>query len=918
MSPIGTAASPGATTAAPPAAFRADYDWRLAGPFMLRVAGLAFDLAADLEFPVTVEWAREVMAAEDAAVAARDSLADPLTDAVGRCSDEAVRRLLVGLRRDVFNLRPLREGPAAEAAMVALGPEDAATLRRLMDVNRRLKELHAAGEDLLADELRDRRSTLRRIAQEPDLRLGLQLSSPSLDRYADRYLSEPGDRPSKRARRVERSLLEYFLRTACKTSPFSTLTSVCVGTFEAGAGAPLTAHVTDNGKRSATRLNMAVLDRLSATILADPVLRADLPVRATGGWQEREDVVRYLRRSRVGGDGDEAAKVDPLRETLFFLPNGRVLTDILAEVSGGDTVRVRDLVDRLCDAVQRDRGDVEAYVGHLLRLGLLETPDLKLDIHDLDPLARYRAGLLGLDRPWARSLASRLATVADAVDRFGTATLEDRRRLLGSVRDEVVAAHADLGELDAAAPATLIYEDTALRAANVTADTATWEKDLLPDLRRLSAMMPAFDTSVVRRLVTRGYFRIRHGETGRCDDFLTFAHEFHRDFFDNFLQRLMRHRRFPDDGGYAPYDNWFRQPELTALDDARRAVADGIAEAYRALPPDAAELVLDAGFPGRVAETMPADLGALQPRSYFMQVADDGVAPPTAVVNRVYSGLTLLFSRFAHLFADGGDDLADRLRQVLRSVCPPGAVFAELKGGYDATNLNLHPAVTDYEIVCPGEVSSRPAEAQLGMEDLSVCEDTAADRLVLRSKRLDLEVIPVYLGFLLPGALPEVQQVLLNFSYTGMAQLDLWSGTGVPEPGEEPGTEVVRLPRIRYGSVVLAREQWSVRADRVPQRRPGQGDAEWFLEWQRWRRDNGLPRRVFLTTPSSGEYKPLYVDFDSYLCLTLVDAMVRDNPGVLVMTEMLPGPEQLWMRHAGHRYVTELTVEIDGVRTEAP
>ncbi len=899
-------------------AARTDYDWRLAEPFMLRVAGLPFDMAADLCFPATVEWALAVLAAEDEVVAARGALADPLTDAVGRCADDAVRRLLVGLRRDVFNLRPVRYGPALEAAAAALGTDDAATLRRLADTARRRDELFGAGEEVLARELRQRRAALRRLALEPDLRLGLQLSSPSLDRYADKYLTEKGDRPSKRARRVERSLLEYFLRTACKTSPFSTLTSVCAGTFRAGVGRAVEVTVAAEGKRSATRLNMAVLARLSAAVLADPELRADLPVRATGGRQEREDLVRYLRRSQVAGDGDDsAAKVDPVRETLFFLPAGRMLSDVLAEVSGDGTVRVRDLVARLCRIVERDRADVERYVGHLLRLGLLETPDLRLDIHAPDPAAGYRAALSALDRPWSRALAGRLERVAEAVDRFGAAGLDERRRLLSAVREEVLAAHTDLGTPEPSAPATLIYEDTALRTSDVAADLELWESALLPDLRRLSAMMPAFDTSVLRRLVTRGYFRIRHGEGGRCDDFLTFAHEFHRDFFDNFSQRMMRHRRFTDDGR-APHDNWFRQPEVTALDDARFAVADRIAEAYRALPAGAEELLLDPEFPERVAASLPADLGALQPRSFFLQVADDGDGPPTAVLNRVYSGLTLLFSRFAHLFAtaEAGemDDLADRLRGVLRSVRPPGAVFAELTGGYDATNLNLHPAVTDYEIVCPGEMSTRPAGSQIGVDDLVVCEDLTRGRLVLRSRRLDVEVIPVYLGFLLPGALPEVQQVLLNFSYTGMAQLDLWAGTGVPEPADG----VVRLPRIRYGSAVLARQQWSLRAEHAPRRLPGQGDAAWFLEWRRWRRDNAVPRRVFLTAPSSGEYKPLYVDFDSYLCLTLVDAMVRDNPGVLVMTEMLPGPDELWMRHAGRRHVTELTVEIDGVRTEAP
>lgn len=910
-------------TAIPQAPAVTGYDWRVAEPFMLRVAGLPYDTAAGLRFAGTAAWAQAVLAAEGEAVAARDTLADPLAAAVGRCTDEATRRLLIGLRRDVFNLRAVRPGPALDAATAALGAEDAATLACLAENARRRRDLMAVGEQTVAGELRERRDSLRALAREPRLRLGLQLSSPSLDRYADRYLDETGERLGKRARRVERSLLEYLLRTACKTSPFSTLTSVCVGTFRDGAGAAVTARI--GGLRSAVRLNMAVPARLSAAVLADPRLRADLPVRATGGRQEHEDLVRYLRRTQVPGDGgDPAAKVDPLRETLFYLPAGAMLSEVVAEVSGDGTVRVRDLVARLTEFVRartapepgaagQVEADVERYVGHLLRLGFLETPDLWLDIHDPDPLERYRSGLVAVDRPWARSLADRLATLAGFVDRFGTAGLDERRALLGSIRDEVLAAQTGLGVAEPAAPGTLVYEDTAPRSAEVAADTAIWERALLPDLRRLSRVMPAFDTSVLRRIVTRGYFHIRHGKGGRCEDFLTFAHEFHRDFFDNFHQRLMRHQRFTDDGAYAPHDNWFRQPELSAVDEARKEVADRIADAYRTLPDGCAELVLEEDFTDQIAGLLPADFGALQPRSFFLQPADDGAGGPTAVVNRVYSGLTLLFSRFAHLFGDGHGDLADRMRQVLRSVRPPGAVFAELKGGYDATNLNLHPAVTDYEIVCPGEVSGRPAAARIGVEDLEVHDDTGRDRLVLRSKRLGVEVIPVYLGFLLPGALPEVQQVLLNFSYTGMAQLDLWAGTGVPEPGED----VVHLPRIRYGSVVLSRRQWSVRADRVPQRRPDQGDAAWFLEWSRWRRDHGVPRLVFLSARASGEYKPLYVDFDSYLCLTLVDAVVRDSTGVLVFTEMLPGPEQLWRDEDGRPYVTELTLEIDGVRTEA-
>jgi hypothetical protein len=58
------------------------------------------------------------------------------------------------------------------------------------------------------------------------------LSSPLLDDAISAYIGSDNLQLNREARTVERSLVEYLLRTACKTSPFSTLTSVCLGTFE--------------------------------------------------------------------------------------------------------------------------------------------------------------------------------------------------------------------------------------------------------------------------------------------------------------------------------------------------------------------------------------------------------------------------------------------------------------------------------------------------------------------------------------------------------------------------------------------------------------------------------------------------------------------------------------------------------------
>ncbi|KUJ37200.1 hypothetical protein ACZ90_69735 [Streptomyces albus subsp. albus] len=915
--------------------------WILVPRFLLRVGGLPFDTATRLAAPRTAAWADELLDGERALRESGERLADTLQQRVAHSLDDAAaRRTLINLRRAVFNGRAPKD---LAAAARLLPPAERAALHHWAAERERLAELRAAGEPIWAEELAAARAELRRITAETDLRHGIQLSSPTLDGQLDGYLRRPADAPlSKRERRVERSLLEYLYRTACKTSPFSTLTAVALGSFS-GPGRPaprpqtpgpaLTVEARGWHKRGTTRLNMAVLARLSDLLATDPDIRRDLPVRLTGGLEVGPERVRYLRKLRNTDSAatDTAVTLEAVHERLFYLPSGEVLAEVLALFADGATRRFGEAVRALSDpAAGRPTADIESYLAQLLRLGLLVVPELHLDIHDPEPVRSYRDGLRALGTDRADRIADLVARMDADTAAFADADPAGRRALLAGIEDTVRQAHQLLGRADAPVLRTLLYEDTTLPGLTVTGDPRRWTEQLTPGLRQLARILPAFDTNLVRRLVTKGYFTVRYGEGGRCEDFLAFAHDFGQDLYDNYSQRLLRHRRFD---GTTPrsYDNWFRQPEITGIDRARAAVARGIARRHAERTGSDQDLVLDEEFLAAVEEELPPP-GGIQPLSFFLQLADDGRSDPTLVVNRVYSGLTLLFSRFAHCF---DETLTESLRGALDAVVPPDAVFAELKGGYDTTNLNLHPAVTRYEIVCPGETSFRPAEEQIPVEDLVIEHDPEADRLRLCSRRLGVEVIPVYLGFLLPMALPEVQQVLLNFSCTSMAPLDLWEGTGLlPDntdsadntdntgdtghtdgvEGGSDGSGVTFLPRIRVGEVVVQRASWHAPADRLPPQVPGRTEAELFTAWRAWQRAAGLPRHVFASL--GGEHKPQYVDFDAYLSVQLLETAVRRSASAVVFTEMLPGPGQLWLRDGWHRYVTELTVELDGIRTE--
>jgi hypothetical protein len=279
-----------------------------------------------------------------------------------------------------------------------------------------------------------------------------------------------------------------------------------------------------------------------------------------------------------------------------------------------------------------------------------------------------------------------------------------------------------------------------------------------------------------------------------------------------------------------------------------------------------------------------------------------------------------MFSRFAHSLAETGNEwIVPALRHTLDRLQPPDAVFAELRGSYDSSNLNLHPQVTDYELACPGEISMRPAVEQIPLTDLFLQDDVYQGRLRLYSKRLNKEVIPVYLGFLLPMMLPAIQQVLLNFSSINFCMPGLWLDVS-PARSQDEQDGVLFYPRICYKHLMLQRAMWKMPLTAFPSRASQEADSDYFQRILRWQKQHHLPARVFLRieAPSQGESagrmmsmrKPLFVDFTNYFSVALLESVLRKATGQLVLSEMLPGREDLWFEYEGKGYVTELLIEM--------
>ncbi|MFI8850149.1 lantibiotic dehydratase [Streptomyces sp. NPDC053499] len=889
----------------------------LAPDFLLRVAGLPTAVLTPLRAPGTTAWARTALELEDGMAALAPAAEDALAEAVARTAP-ASRRALLALRRDIHNARtPSRATLRGAEAAAPSAAADWLALRR------RYEEHLAAGERIQAAELVSARLQLRRLARDPVLRAGLQAASPSLDAALPAYLAA-GDAPpsGKRNRKAERALMSYVYRAALKTSPFSTLTTLARGRFH-DSGPPLGLAPAGDAPPQPllrARANVTALHEIAVAALDDPATRAALPFHAVGGWRRSGGRIHYTRRRYRSVDpGLALATPGVLQEEPFQVPAGPVLDEALrlldtAGDAGTTLPRLAEALHR-SDPDGRPRERLEGYLAKLVELGLLTTPALTLDIHHPDPVAQLAGRLrtLGPLPPAGSgpSLADRLDRIREHADGFPLAPLEERARRTAALRTEVAEAQRALGRAAPVVPRTAVYEDAVL-AAPATASRRAWARGPLPALGDFARLLPAFDLLLLDRLLAHAYFRSRYGPGGVCDDVPCFAHELYRDCGTRLSGTGTRLGTLDADGRYLPRANPYDDPRVAALSAAHEAFARALRGALdarrpeeRPQPSDASEIVLDPAALHRAAAALPPGSPGL-PRSYscYLQWAGPRLpgGPPLAVLNWAYSGLGQPLARFARSFGpEAEQELTEGIRARFTRLLPPDAVAAELSGGYDTSNLALRPAVAPYRLIGPAEAPHGPAERRLGIDDLRLVDDEESGELLLVSRRLGRRVVPLWLGGLVPMALPRVQRTLLALSPAAMPLVaDLW--------GCLEGGGPAHRPRVRHGSLVLARRSRRLAGPELPGPQPPAETARGFLARRRWWRAAGLPERVMVRTDI--DHKPHPVDAGSPLSLSLLDHRLR-GAGEAVFTELLPDATEPALSAGGSTYVSEVCVELD-------
>jgi thiopeptide-type bacteriocin biosynthesis protein len=743
----------------------------------------------------------------------------------------------------------------------------------------------AAGSEPLAAALAADRAALRSrlsaLLERPEVQEALFVASPSLADALETWHREPG---GKKGQRAERALVRYFLRMAARPTPFglfSGCSTALLAPAEPAAGSRTRLTLEPRAAyRRHTRLDMDYLFALCEDLERDAALRRELRYRPNSSLYRAAGRLRYAEarlEDKVRSHHLVAVEEsDYLEATLERARGGARAADLAAALVTPDGPDGADAADPELSISQED---ADAFLAELIDSQVLVS-DLSPPvtgpeaIHDLvDHLAGLEAG---------QEAARRLAAARDALaalDASGVGAAAERYRAIA----------ADLETLPTKVEMARLFQVDMVKPpaeANLGPEVVAEIVRGVDLMRRLSgrARFESFERF-------RKDFQERYGEQREAplvevlDEEIGIGFERSSEVGAE-ASPLLRGLALASPAAEATVPWGLRQSVLLAK--LQEAQAGGLQQ----IELSAAELDLmappDAGEPQPLADAFQVlvTLAAASPEaleSGDFQLLLGGAAGP--------SGARLL-GRFCH--AD--ELLCERTRQHLQAeeALRPDAIFAEIvhlpQGRIG--NILSRPVLRDYEIPFLGR-SGAADERQIPITDLLV--SVAANRIVLRSRRLGREVIPR-----LTSAHNFSMRSLGIYRFLCTLQgQEIQGGVGFNWGALDSAPFV---PRVTHGRLVLARAGWWMTGEEIKQLSKAEGTAR-FAAVQEWRQRRRLPRLVIL---ADGDNE-LLVDLDNALAIDAFLDVVEERDRAR-LHEMFPGPEALIARGPEGRFMHELVV----------
>ena len=884
-------------------------------PLIVRVAGLAGSVLEPFSSPLCLshlEAEAGVRRELEHAQARMVGILDRALPEFGRRQ----RRFLLAVKRDCFNHRSV-ERHAGAAEWPRLDELSEGLAGRILRVERRLARAERAFDDLYDRELERETGALRCLLEDRRFLRGVALKSAHLVRKARGLEPAPAAELDRRDRKLQLSLVRFVTRAAAKLSPYSTFTTVALGTVCDGPfNGGFRRTQGDRRELSLLRVARPLLERYALFALGRPPVRR----RCTVSFNDTVEPVgpdrhRFLTAS--------CWRYDAERGELRFVPGRRVVAAVagsmvsaLERLLAAGPLAYGELIAALSaepdGPAPRDAGDLGQRIDELIDLGVL---DLRLPWPTHEPhferrFADLLAGLADEDPALARAAAA-AARVADLEGGYADApapedAVADLRR---AVAELVGSLEALAPEAPGLRPRVVLYEEVMAVAGGAGAPA---EGEWL-QLSRRAAREILEPAELISRFAA--LYNHRH-------DFLHALAATWRErwpgrreigfleLFNDTLELWKSYQRF--DFSHRHHHSSFDPLGLEAtarLDALRLELYD---QAMARLEQDADGKRLSCRALGELLEGVPERYGPVLGCSVFVQPADP--RGELWVLNRLFEGTGRYLSRYATVMEE------PMKSRFVDHFTARSAVEVEGEEAHLLDLLFTHGNMTNVRqpqalrvLEPPGERVEVRHGRVVRLRELTVSLDLERDRFRL----LDGEgrrLLPVHLSSSNNMFLPTVLRFLSMFGPYEVRQV-------FPRPPAEPSGDGEHFQRLTCRRLVIQRRRWVVPCAAAACLLEERG-AGAFRRVQRWRQERGIPRRVFLYEQmhrgegSVRSFKPQYLDLGSPLLLQPFLAIVANNADDLIFEEPLPAFTEFPLDSASQPRAIEL--QLDGLALTEP
>lgn len=835
---------------------------------VVRVAGLPGESARVGRLPETVRRLRDLRDLRRGMRDRGDRAADLLYPAIGGCEDRDVRRALLACRRAVHNGRaPL---PLPEGALARLTEEGRELLDRLRSDHERWERDLTRAKEAFRTERTEASHRLAALVRDEDFLRALAMASDALFPDVEAWLAGPPD--AAEHLNTRRRVLSYVLRTALKTSPFSTLTTAGLigGTVDG-----------ESAEVSSLGSGLPAPDRLSRHL----ELNAEIESR--------------LERLLVAAHGPRILRANPTltvsgERLLVVHPDGRflgvpALPWVLRLVErAGRGAAPTELVELLTEEFGAGEEEASTSLDRLVTAGVLQAD---LDVPDQIS-----------DRPSA--IADRLESPAgDPVRRLAEAVRDvekadeptGRWMSLGLLRSATERALSAAGGDATLIPGKYLCYEDAVPDWN-TPPRAPDLKGMEEDLHRVRRLVAVFDGALPGRLAMADLIE----------------------------------RRFGAGTPVGPVEAWMAWGEAVASPGGTMAAGGGGGELreLRENPfhlgetglPRVEELrriqagLLDVLFPeDHDGDTVHADTEALDrslsdlppwlphdhPTTLFLQPLPDG---------------TVVFNAAAPGHGASAARVSRRAGRSAREETWEGPLRVEVMGLF-RSSLNRVAPLASHELEWPGCVPTLPPERRVRPADLEIRVNPDSGLPTLWWRVEDRPVRLIHRGTMARCWLPPALRFLLDLT-TPLSEAWALVGRSRELYVDPKPSEISILPRLRVGRVLLERRTWIVPCREFDG--AGGDDFDRFSEVRERAEELGLPEVVFARAADPGgsaeeqvmakakDRKPRPLDLCSWWGVEELSRMSKGRE-TLVFQEAAPavfGPDR----------VAEYAVELPGDR----